>query len=137
MVSTNLFLLVLPLILSVGHLLSHATTVAALEGEADWRDTPLHDAVRADDPEAVASALASSPSFLDQRGPGGQTPLMMGCLMGKARAVAALLASGADVGIGEKDGYTPMHGAAFQGRADVARILIDHGLDPKELHTDG
>jgi ankyrin repeat protein len=36
--------------------------------------------------------------------------------------------------IGEKDGYTPMHGAGFQGRADIARLLIAAGLDPSDRH---
>ena len=51
-------------------------------------------------------------------------------------AVEALLAAGADVSIGEKDGYTPMHGAGFQGRAEVTKLLIAHGLDPSDVHSD-
>ena len=47
------------------------------------------------------------------------------------------LKAGADTSIGEKDGYTPLHGAGFQGRAEIARLLIDHGLDPNERHSDG
>jgi ankyrin repeat protein len=39
-----------------------------------------------------------------------------------------------DFSIGEKDGYTPMHGAGFQGRADIARLLIAAGLDPSDRH---
>ena len=53
------------------------------------------------------------------------------------KAVRFLLDAGADTTIGEKDGYTPLHGAGFQGRATIARMLIDHGLDPKEKHSDG
>ena len=30
-----------------------------------------------------------------------------------------------------------MHGAGFQGRAEIAQMLIDHGLDPSHRHTDG
>ena len=30
-----------------------------------------------------------------------------------------------------------MHGAGFQGRADIAKLLIDHGLDPSDMHKDG
>ena len=45
--------------------------------------------------------------------------------------------AGADVTIGEENGYTPMHGAAFQGRHDVAKYLIQEGLNPNEPHTDG
>ena len=52
-------------------------------------------------------------------------------------AVEALLAAGADATIGEGDGYTPMHGAGFQGRGEVAKLLIVHGLDPSDVHSDG
>ena len=48
-----------------------------------------------------------------------------------------LLKCGADASIPEKDGYTPMHGAGFQGRAGIAKMLIDHGLDPSPRHQDG
>ena len=55
----------------------------------------------------------------------------------QVHAVEALLAAGADATIGEGDGYTPMHGAGFQGRGEVAKLLIVHGLDPSDVHSDG
>ena len=71
-------------------------------------------------------------------GPGGQTPLMMAVLSGKDEAVRILLSRGADVTIGEKDGYTPCHGAGFQGRADIMKMLIQHGLPcTTDRHSDG
>merc|ERR1711865_899997 len=33
--------------------------------------------------------------------------------------------------------YTPMHGAGFQGRADIAEILHAHGVEIDHRHTDG
>jgi len=39
---------------------------------------------------------------------------MNAVLSGKLQAVKVLLSKGADTSIGEKDGYTPMHGAGFQ-----------------------
>lgn len=39
-----------------------------------------------------------------------------------------------DLSIGEKDGYTPMHGAGFQGRAGIGRLLIRAGLNPSDRH---
>ena len=41
--------------------------------------------------------------------------LQAACLAGKHKVVRELLAAGANWRIGEKDGYTCMHGAAFQG----------------------
>ena len=34
-------------------------------------------------------------------------------------------------------GYTPMHGAGFQGRAEIAATLIAAGLDVNDKHSDG
>ena len=45
-----------------------------------------------------------------------------------------LLEAKADTSIPEKDGYTPMHGAGFQGRAEIAKLLIAHGLNPSDRH---
>ena len=68
---------------------------------------------------------------------GLQTPLMFATLSGKVEAVIALLSYNPDVAVGEKEGYTPLHGAGFQGRAKIAKELIAHGLDPREKHADG
>ena len=46
---------------------------------------------------------------------------MASCLGGHLDAAKALLELGADVTVPEKDGYTPMHGAGFQGRAEIGR----------------
>ena len=61
------------------------------------------------------SDLISNGQDINQRGPGGQTPLMNAVLSGQTEVVKALLELGADHKIPEKDGYTPMHGAGFQG----------------------
>lgn len=36
-----------------------------------------------------------------------------------------------------QEGFTPMHGAGFQGRGEVAKLLLAHGLDPSPRHADG
>merc|ERR1711879_251332 len=82
-----------------------------------------------------ANVLSKS---LDEKEEGsGQTPLMAATLAGMDKSVDYLLKKGADATIGEKDGYTPYHGSGFQGRADVAKILKKHGLDPLDTHSDG
>ena len=96
-----------------------------------------HDSVGADDAATLKELIAIKEPGLNERGQGGQTPLMMAVLMGKDDAVKQLLAAGADTSIGEKDGYTPMHGAGFQGRASIARMLVAHGLNPSDMHGDG
>ena len=80
----------------------------------------VHAAVAADNVPLLQSLRQQDPALLNARREGsGQTPLMAACLAGKSAAVRALLAAGADFTIGEKDGFTPMHGAAFQGRTDM------------------
>merc|ERR1711990_357988 len=86
---------------------------------------------------AKVKDLISNGQDINQRGSGGQTPLMNAVLSGQTEVVKALLELGADHKIPEKDGYTPMHGAGFQGRAEIAKILIAHGLDASDRHNDG
>ena len=71
--------------------------------------------------------------------PSGQTPLMRAVLMGQAPdTIRTLLSLGADPAIAEKDGYTPMHGVGFQGRFELAPVLVNEfGLDPNDKHADG
>ena len=59
---------------------------------------------------------------------------MAATLRGKLNIVKYLLESGADASIGERDGFTPPHGAAFQGRPDVMGALIAAGLDVNSYH---
>jgi ankyrin repeat protein len=67
----------------------------------------------------------------------GQTCLMASVLRGKKLTVELLLFQGADPSVAEKDGYTPPHGAAFQGRTNVMAVLHEYGLSQQEYHTDG
>ena len=66
-----------------------------------------------------------SPSF---------TPKVRVLVPGNLESVRFLLDAKADTSIPEKDGYTPMHGAGFQGRAEIAKLLIAHGLNPSDKH---
>ena len=103
------------------------------------------DAVRKDDPVKMKKILEdnkdSLESFINTRDRNsGQTPLMMAVLMGKVEIVKLLLGEDAvDVTIPEKDGYTPFHGAGFQGRAEIAQFLLadKRKIDPNQKHEDG
>lgn len=99
----------------------------------------LHQAVggNVDDASLVHKALEAG-ADIDYRAPGSkQTALMTSALTGKPNMAAALLEKGADASIPEQDGYTPMHGCAFQGRAEVCKVLLAAGLDVNDLHSDG
>merc|ERR1711935_1096117 len=81
--------------------------------------------------------IAKGMTDINIKGPGGQTPLMMSVLGGHYHLVKELLAMDADATIPEKDGFGPMHGAGFQGRAEIVQMLINHGLDKSDRHGDG
>ena len=80
-------------------------------------------------------------SFINIREAGsGQTPLMKSILMGHTEMVRMLLMlPEVDVSLGEKDGYTAFHGAGFQGRAEIAKLLLEdsRNIDPNTFHEDG
>ena len=62
---------------------------------------------------------------------------MASCLYGHGEITAALLDAVADPLVGEQDGFTPAHGAAFQGKVGPMRVLIERGLDWTSFHEDG
>mmetsp|Transcript_5822 Transcript_5822/g.11387 ORF Transcript_5822/g.11387 Transcript_5822/m.11387 type:complete len:203 (-) Transcript_5822:230-838(-) len=113
--------------------------------QADLDTTPndeasqtLYQAALDNDKDAIAAALAVGGDINVRDNASGQTALMAASLRGKAGAVGFLLKHGADPSIPEKDGYTPPHGAGFQGRAEVLRLLKGHGLDVINTpHKDG
>lgn len=65
-------------------------------------------ACSANDVASLERLIAADPSQLNEKGSGGQTPLMNAVLSGKTKSVEFLLKAGADVTIPEQDGYTPM-----------------------------
>jgi ankyrin repeat protein len=69
-------------------------------------ETELFSAIRQDDPDIVRQLLREKSIDINVRGGGGQTPLMHAVLGGKEKSVKVLLEEGADVTIGENDGYT-------------------------------
>eukprot|EP00588_Corethron_pennatum_P020304 CAMPEP_0194330774 /NCGR_PEP_ID=MMETSP0171-20130528/53196_1 /TAXON_ID=218684 /ORGANISM="Corethron pennatum, Strain L29A3" /LENGTH=218 /DNA_ID=CAMNT_0039091963 /DNA_START=31 /DNA_END=684 /DNA_ORIENTATION=- len=103
----------------------------------------MYKAVKDDDAAALASIFYNDKNDCDINeiipDASGQTLLMNAVLQGKNDdVVTTLLKAGADVSIGEKQGYTPIHGAGFQGRASHARILVElGGMNVDDIHTDG
>jgi len=100
----------------------------------------IFDAVGKGDMDGVKKALSDG-AKIDVKGPSNQTPLMKAVLEGQADVAEYLLKAGASVKLtdGEKpgEGYTPIHGAAFNGHAKIAKMLIKHGMAACERHQDG
>ncbi len=57
---------------------------------------------------------------------------------GDIEAVRRLLASGADVNMEDKNGFTPLHAAAFQGHTECVRLLLAApGIDVNQENENG
>ncbi len=50
-------------------------------------------------------------------------------------ALAVAVEHGGDVNIANRDGVTPLHQAAWEGRVDAVRWLVEHGADPRVRDT--
>jgi len=98
-------------------------------------DKSLFDASAAEDTDAAAAALKEGANINALSPRGLQTPLMQSVLHGRAKMVEFFLENGADFNIGERDGYTPIHGAGFQGRKEIAEILLKHGVGLRDKHA--
>lgn len=88
--------------------------------------------------ERIAALLAAEPHALR---PGGRWEglIIRAAESADPGTVEALIEAGAsvhararqDVAVDQTHGYTALHAAAFRGDADVVRVLLRHGADPK------
>jgi ankyrin repeat protein len=89
--------------------------IVLISASIEEKSKAMFEAVRSNKPAIVESLIRQEDRLLNTPGLGGQTPLMAAVLTGSYDVVDILLRLGADATIGEADGYTPMHGAGFQG----------------------
>jgi ankyrin repeat protein len=120
----------------------------------------LFDLVKTGDLAGVRELLHASPMLARQRLETGETPLMAALYRGHQAVVAALIDAGAEVDIFAAaatgrlddlkrsinrdtvnayayDGWTPLHLAAFFGRLNATRMLIDAGADIHAVSSNG
>lgn len=88
--------------------------------------TPLHEAVYADDVQAMTRLIAAG-ADVKAANRYGVTPLWLACLNGSAAAIERLLNAGADVNTVLPDGETILMTAARTGKADAVNVLLRHG----------
>lgn len=55
--------------------------------------------------------------------------LLAACKKNDAKTVALLMTAGADVNKADKDGRTPLHFAAYEGRTEIVKVLIAAGAN--------
>jgi ankyrin repeat protein len=86
----------------------------------------LFEAIRAGDSSRVAALIAADPSLqLFAAAIQGQTDKLETLLAGNRSLVASL----------STDGWTPLHLAAFFGKMDAARLLLNKGADVNARST--
>ena len=67
----------------------------------------------------------------------GVTPLSWATLGRQIDSVATLIQNGADVNVGNRDGNTPLHTAAFLGEYKIAELLVKNGANVNITNDDG
>src|SRR5215213_6613563 len=91
--------------------------------------TALMQAVRSNDVAAVERLIAAGAS-VDELEPRGDAPLVMAAYLGHAEIVRKLLEAGADVkAVDPSMKATALHAAAYAGRTEAAKLLIEHGVE--------
>ena len=119
--------------------LRHLLFLVLAAGVSADANADIHAAINEGNFDAFKSALSAGADLNARAAQAGmQTPLMHAVLGGQDQMVEHLLGiDGVDVTVPEQDGYTPMHGAGFQGRAAIARMLVAHGVSATDVHKDG
>ncbi len=88
------------------------------------------EACRAGNPADLRRMVRERPSLVHAAAQSGWTGLHEAARAGRTRAVAVLLAAGADPNVREKgDNTYPLHWAAAARHVEVVRLLLDHGGD--------
>jgi ankyrin repeat protein len=102
------------------------TFLVPVYGQGPGATTPLHDAVRRNDVEAVA-ALIKSGADVKAATRYGVTPMQVAALHGNAAILRRLLDAGADVDAATPGGETALMTAARTGNAEAVTLLLDRG----------
>ena len=62
-----------------------------------------------------------------------RTPLLAACYSGQPNCAALLLASGADLAIADKAGFSPLQMAAQEGNIECIELLVGHGASADSI----
>jgi uncharacterized protein len=84
--------------------------------------------------ESLVALLVERKADLLRRSPQGDSALMMASLKGHLGVARILVDRGAPV---KQDGWAPLHYAAFEGRDQMVRYLLDKGADKDALAPNG
>jgi ankyrin repeat protein len=83
--------------------------------------------IKKGDLEKIEALLAQDPALLNSQNESGRTPLLEAVLSRQPAVCEFLLAKGADCNLANKEGFSPLHFAAFLGEVELAKMLIAKG----------
>jgi ankyrin repeat protein len=101
-------------------LLAHGALVNAVSKAGTQ---PIHDAALGDSAEVIRELAIRGADINARTRDDAQTPLYIAAVMGKMKAVEALVALGADLTIKDSQGRTPVDAAERAGLTDVVAFL--------------
>lgn len=84
--------------------------------------------------ENLVTLLVDRKADLTLRSPQGDTALMMASLKGHVGVARILVERGVPI---RHDGWAPLHYAAFEGRDEMVRYLLDKGADKDAIAPNG
>lgn len=99
--------------------------------------TPLIWAAGIGKPESVRLLLEGKPDLAVKDGVTGDTALMRAVRSGKTESVKLLIDAGADVGVVNKQGFTPVQMAAMSGNLDKVKLLVEAKADLSSTDANG
>jgi ankyrin repeat protein len=83
----------------------------------------------------IVSLLVSRRANVGQRSPSGDTALLMASLNGDLGIIRRLLEAGGE--LNPAQGWTPLHYAAFAGKAEAAKLFLERGADKDAIAPNG
>ncbi|MFZ0212492.1 MAG: ankyrin repeat domain-containing protein [Candidatus Acidiferrales bacterium] len=126
---------------------SSAVMLSIYHGHAEIRDLliergallHIHEAAALGKRDRMAELVAHDAALVNAFATDGFAPLALAAFFGQRDAAEWLLAHGAEADAISKNatGYTALSGAVARGDAEIVRLLLKHGANPKHRYGPG
>lgn len=84
----------------------------------------------------AAAKFKSNPALVNKIEGKGVTPLLSAVQLNRTDVSKSLIELGADINAKDKDGWSALHFAAWNGNIDIAKVLLSKGLNPDDRTKD-